>query len=555
MESGSAVAIALTTIILCGILVSTPVDGGYQSISVLDGRGDTIAYTFQERRASGYPEIDIISLETLDRITRVEAYLTVRDDIERSFGYIYSMSIGGITISCDNGTVQVFRISDEEIIDDVDVEVTQQQIMAEIPKSILEGDFEINASAQKYILDFEDTKTIDNYYDSISGEGASTVSQYQILLEDDTNDIRFSYVDESIQKAEHLDILHIIVKDASDPVSLEMVLAGDALIDPLISYSFTTGEDSFVITDGKEDRERSTGSISDVEISGSTVRVSFYHEGLKAGETIGGSAKEELPAGEWIEDTCPHSPRTQLDISPPGIGSDIGLSLIISGDGRGELIITTSGYDSDVETGLLDSLDKDQSGHVDEVEKAAFLDPVKEAIETDPIIIVNGRDADIDDVTVILDTDGAMEFTIRIVFTVDVTPEIGIEILPLRENIGSKSGLEMNCEMEISVPEDHRIDPFSLEPFGLGNHISAKGNSVNLISDDPEDLDLFTTGMSFTYKERTVIEPSEDPVVYEDIPQWAYVLGIVILIIAVIVIYRFGRGKRTVPEDYYMEDR
>ena len=66
------------------------------------------------------------------------------------------------------------------------------------------------------------------------------------------------------------------------------------------------------------------------------------------------------------------------------------------------------------------------------------------------------------------------------------------------------------------------------------------------------DLSLMANGVSFTVREKTDTSGNEK-VSYEDVPAWAYVLGVLFLAGAAVLVYRIARGRKELPppgEDY-----
>jgi hypothetical protein len=536
---------ALPLAIIFSILItSLPFsNGAYPDTIVVDAREDVILNEFKERKVSGHSEIDIVSLETFDRVTRVEAYLTMNDDIMDVFGFIYSMSVGGVSIVYDNGTFQVFRDSDQEELDDVDVRVTERQIVAELPKSRLEGEFLINATAQEYILDYGQDLSFENYFDVVEGGETSTISQYQISAEDPTGDVRFSFIDQSAGSAPHLDIARMEIEDVGGSSRITMSLEGDPAGRDL-EFMIFLGSDGYRIDgSGAHSLPDANRPINDHQISDIEVTLVLGGDPPSPGEVLRGSSREDLEGGGWLEDSCPDIPFKQLDIFPFGTGETLEMALVIGDDMEGTLTVSSGGYDSS----LVSALDKDGSGAIESNEEASVLDAIVLALKDDYPVSIDEEEPD--NLGVDADLSSSLEFSLTTSFLLDSLDSIVIGIVPFRTTMPLEEEIFLSVKLTIELPEGYRIVPLTLYPEELGNHMTPDSAKIIFDSEDPVDLDLLSGGISFEVKEDKDEQPQDDEVVYEDVPTWVYVLGILALIAIALIIIRSGKRKSPPGDD------
>ncbi len=547
---------AVSSVILLSLFILSThmAEASYSGQGIYDPAGDVILHSFKERRVSGHEEIDIVSLETFDRVARVEVYLTLDGEIEDTFGYIYSMSIGGVTVIYDNGTFQVFRDRDQKVLDDIEVKATDGQIFAEIPKSEMEPEFKINATAQEFILDYGSELTFENYYDSVEGEGTSTISKFQLSLADDDNDVRFSFVETDVGEAPHLDIIGMEVTGEGDVTEISMDLS-DLSTDHDMEFTISIGTDRYRITRDEAIPLQDDGrSVLDHTVEQKRVTLRLNGEGPYPGETISGTAKESLADGGWMDDRCPDLPFSQLDLLPYGSGGSLSLSLIINDDGSGSLRISTSDLDHFAEDGLIESADLDSSGSVDADEIETLFAEIITGLKNEPMITSGGESIVGSIVPIhsgIRDT-GPLEIGIEVNFNVGLPNDgtVDLDVIPFRSTFPPSDDIEIDLSCSIVLPDGYKILPYTIEPGGLGNHFTSDPGTISLNSNDQGDIDLFTTGFSFEIMKETVREDGEGSVTYEDVPTWAYVLGFIILIGIAVLIIRSGRIKEPPTEDY-----
>jgi len=531
------------------------VTGSYLGQTVFDVQEDITLYNVKERKVGGHPELDIVSLETFDRGTWVDAYLTIVDDISETFGYIYTMSIGGVEVIFDNGTFMVSSQREDDLLDFVEVEVNGQQLHAEVPKLRMdEGDFIINGSASEYILDHTSEITLENYYDSVSGETTNPLAKYQVEATDDRNDVRFSYLDISIRDSPSLDMISMTVERKSAQYALIMEFADPPVNSQFLSYEFGIGSDRFLLT-GEEvttlvGERRPSGHLYD----GNTVAIYYSGEAPSPGEVLSGKAREELEGGSWLEDSCPDNNAKQLDIFPCDLGSRFTFAFEFMTLGEGSLMVSTSDLTSDQEWALLKGIDADSDGNVETGEIEGAVAPIKAEILYLPLASVDGSNG-ITDLDFVMDGIDEDEISLGWECEFDTGLDSGNEVVfsipPFRHGDLIDPEEEMVLEMYIKVPEGYRIVPGSLEPDGLANHLDQDPNELIVSSSDPADLDLFTTGVNFRIEKIEESNPADDPVAYEDAPTWFFVLAILLVVGIMIWMYIRARKKREEPpEDF-----
>jgi len=518
------------------MVFSGPGNGVYPGEEILDASLDVLSYSIAEREVQGYGDIDILSLETFDRVYSVDAYLTVRGEVRDDLGYIYSMSVGGVSVIYDNGTVQGMTSEGDPL--DVDAEIVSgNQIHAQIRKTWMdEGDPVLNASAQLFFLDYNGERRFENYYDVVEGDGVvSPVSRYQVSLTDGRNDVRFSFLESARAELPEIDIASLEVSRSGGDVRMEMRIPGGASPDAV--YTFHLGDESFVMREGRLSGEGS-GPLSDQGVEGEVVFIEFRGDILPGG-TAYCEARMERQDGGWFEDVCPDEPLLFLDIFPFSCGSRVDMELRIDDDLSGEFRVTTS----DLPEGITDAMDGDSSGDLSAEEvDSVFADVVlglEEAVRSDGSSVV-------EDVSV---TAGDDSFTVIMSLALDTLSSI--EIVPMRELVGG-SGPDVELSFTVSLPEGYSVIPDTLRPEGLSNYLTDGSGSISMTSREIGDLSLMANGVSFTVREKTDTTGNEK-VSYEDVPAWAYVLGVLFLAGAAVLVYRIARGRKELPppgEDY-----
>lgn len=550
-----ALAAAVVLLSLSIMFFSAPAKASYDGQIILDGRGDVRAYTIEERSASGHEEIDIISLETFERVARVEAYLTMKEDISPDFGYLYTVSVGGVTASYDNGTIMVTRSSDgEDLTDEVDVEIESNQMSMVVQKIIMEdGNLEINGSAVEYLLDSGSELTQENYYDVVKGEGSESVTPYQVSLTDSEGDVKFNFIEMGSGSDPDIDIIRMEANPRGDSIILKMYLEGTPFAEGSEEYTFVIGDSSYRYDPkGVRQMEGTFSTIEDHGISDNSVFIEVRGPVLEPGILVHGSSRIEEGEGGWQEDICPDRKDFQLDLFPFATGGIVDMSLSIDSTGEVEMSISTYDYDPALESLIVDSCDIDSSGNVDAAEVDSILDPLIEGLEkTPPISFGQGVEATIEYMHEGLTDGSELRITMRASMTIDLYMEdsIDVDISSFRSSLESIPEEDLQVDLFITLPADWEIMPLSISPEQLGNHLSLDKRTMEMNSKDPSAIDLMGGGINFEFRYDPEEEPQQDPVVYEDVPSWVYVLiGLVILGIAVIII-RFSWQREKPPED------
>lgn len=550
-----ALAAAVVLLSLSIMFFSAPAKASYDGQIILDGRGDVRAYTIEERSASGHEEIDIISLETFERVARVEAYLTMKEDISPDFGYLYTVSVGGVTASYDNGTIMVTRSSDgEDLSDEVDVEIESNQMSMVVQKIIMEdGNLEINGSAVEYLLDSGSELTQENYYDVVKGEGSESVTPYQVSLKDSEGDVKFNFIEMGSGSDPDIDIIRMEANPRGDSIILKMYLEGTPFAEGSEEYTFVIGDSSYRYDPTSvRQMEGTFSTIEDHGISDNSVFIEVRGPVLEPGILVHGSSRIEEGEGGWQEDICPDRKDFQLDLFPFATGGIVDMSLSIDSTGEVEMSISTYDYDPALESLIVDSCDIDSSGNVDAAEVDSILDPLIEGLEkTPPISFGQGVEATIEYMHEGLTDGSELRITMRASMTIDLYMEdsIDVDISSFRSSLESIPEEDLQVDLFITLPADWEIMPLSISPEQLGNHLSLDKRTMEMNSKDPSAIDLMGGGINFEFRYDPEEEPQQDPVVYEDVPSWVYVLiGLVILGIAVIII-RFSWKREKPPED------
>jgi hypothetical protein len=557
----SKLLLLMVVTIISGNLIpwNDGVSGAYNGQSVFDSSSDVIQYTVKERKASGYSELDIISLETFDRGTRVEGFLTLSDDVMDTFGYIYIISIGGVEVIFDNGTVSASSRSDDDLTEDVDLQVNGQQVSVDIPKFIMEdGEIFFIGSATKYVLDHTSEITFENYYDSVEGTSSNPLSKYQADIDDDRNDVRYSYPEPISGDAPHIDIISMGVEKIGNDIQITMILSDDPRSNETISYEFGIGEDRFKLSGEELISLVGTREPVGYGYDERFVSVIVAGPGPFPGEVINGIVKEELDGGSWYEDSCPDQPVSQLDIFPLDMGYDLTFTLTIDETiGEGVLEISTSDLDSSQERALLEAFDKDEDQVVSDEEVSSTMEPVRSGLLENLKIEVN-KVSVIDSISFFhggLNGEGEVTLGWRIVIDTDLKDlgELELSIPPFHQGGSMDPELELKLKMDFKIPAGYKILPSSIEPEGLINKLDVSQRSIELNSNDPTDLVLFSSGIEFKVirDQGTSSEQEDDPVVYEDVPTWFYVICVLVVLVIMIWMYMRARKKREMPpEDF-----
>ncbi len=549
-------ALVIISILIVGYFLPA-IDAAYDNQKVLDGRGDVRAFTIRERRVSGHSEIDIISLETFERVARVEAYLTTVDDISPDFGFIYTISLGGITASYDNGSILVTRVSDgEDLTGEVEVEIDGNQMSMVVQKTQMDDtEMNINASSLEYILDYGMERSQENYYDIVEGVGSGSVTPYQVSLSDPESDVMFNYLEETTGSDPDIDISSMMISGGSGSIRLEMSLEGEAFGTGSEEYIFQLGEQ--VIRYQRDQVEQLEGDHSNILDSGTEenlVYVVIQRSLPSPGELLQGSSLIEDEDGGWMEDTCPDRPHYQLDIFPFASGDTVEVQLGIGPDGKTVLSISTFDYDPSLESMIIGSCDLDSSGDIEEEEIDTLFDPILQGLKMDPPIKINGKDEDISlefEYSGLMNT-SPLKINLKVSFNMDLDKKekVSIEIAPFRTKTSRISTDPIHIDLIMYLPDDWEILPLSLFPVDLGNYLSLDKGTVEIISDEPLKMDMTLGGISFDVRYDPMEEdPSNDPVKYEDIPLWVYIVLILAVIGICLLIIKLTSRRGPPPED------
>jgi hypothetical protein len=552
----SASAVLFTLIILLSTAGNLPDSRAFHDEQViLDGRDDVILYRIRERSASGQEDIDIVSLETQERITRVEAYLNLKTDISSDLGYLYTLSIGGISTTYDNDTFSIVRISDgEDLSGEVDAEVSGRRMSVTLPKSVLtEGNREINGSAVKYTL--ASGKFEEYYFDIVEGFGQGTVTPYQVSLDDPDGDVRFSFVEAGTGSDPGIDIIRMVIKKSGQWLEIGMFLAGTPFTSGTEVYRFLLGDRIFFYDIEGVIQETGEGtSVVNHRQESNALYIELEYSSPATGILIGGRSRSEGEEGAWQEDSCPERSDFQLDVFPFATGSTLDVLFRISETGEAELKISSYDYDPALESLIVESCDLDSSGAVEVEEMDHLLKPIEMSLMETPLLMINGEAPEM---VVVFNHSGILDSSsLRIDLAVSISAggsgkeERLVEILPLREVSAEVRDDEILSDLYIELPEGMVILALTISPGELGNHLSIDRRTIETSSTGATDFNSITAGISFEVKEKPPEEETENNVAYEDVPWWVYVVAVVIVLIVFLMAIRFTLRKDPPPEDY-----
>jgi hypothetical protein len=313
------------------------------------------------------------------------------------------------------------------------------------------------------------------------------------------------------------------------------------------------GDTSFKYdSNGVNQVEGTFASIVDHGTSENSVFLEVRGPVLEPGALVHGSSMAETEVGGWQEDACPDRKDFQLDLFPFATGGNVDMSLSIDSTGGVEMSVSTYDYDPSLESLIRDSCDMDSSGNVDDGEVDSFLDPLIEGLEkTPPISFAQGSDVTIEYLHQGLTDASDLRVTMSASMTIDLDREdvIDVDVSPFRPSLDSIPEEDIEVLLLIVLPPDWEMLPLSISPELLGNHLSLDKGTIEIRSEDPSAIDLLGGGINFEIRYDADEQAQADPVVYEDVPPWVYVLlGLVVLGIAVIII-RFSWKRERPPED------
>lgn len=227
---------------------------------------------------------------------------------------------------------------------------------------------------------------------------------------------------------------------------------------------------------------------------------------------------------------------------------------MIGANGRVELSIATYDYDPSLESMIIGSCDLDSSGEIEKEEIDTLFDPIIKGLKMDPPIKINEKDEDISvefEYSGLIDT-SLLKITMKVSLNTDLDKKemMSIEIVPFRTKTSRISNDPIHMDLLMDLPDDWEILPLSLFPVEMGNYLSLDKGTVEVISDEPLKMDMILGGISFDLRyDPSEADPSNDPVKYEDVPLWVYIVLILAVIGICLLIIKLTTKRGPPPED------
>ncbi len=552
-------------------LISTLLPAGASDLlEMTDEKGDVIWRGFVSRQVDGYREIDIVSLTSSASLQDVTVELTMKDDVSDSLGYVYSVSAFGINIAYTEGDFQVWKWENEIIeIDNVQTGVNGEVITCVLPRTVISGELMLNATAQYYIPSGLVTSS-ENYYDGVGefGEGtrAPSIGDLDRHYIDPSGDVEMSYYDERTVNKGAVDILFFSA-DLNDDIIFSISMEDDIAVDGTINYSFfgagieviySGGDTAFIIDDGILGE-----TLDDVEISGPNLMVTVPGSEVKS--SLGPAfAAVRMDEGDesYSIDMVPDDPYAYNDLLPFPSGEKELLSIHVQSPERVVMTREFTGFSSREAEDIRSMLDDDGDGSVTRLELDLFFKPssdisLEDSHESD--VRLDGR---IGSLTMSLSTEGILgsspssgevRITWKLAYTFDSpsrdTHHIELEgpSDPLRSYTfypGTQGSTSLHLRIELN--SSWRLDPLSLEPSIISNHMGPDAGTIDMEM-DPEEYSRFEAGeLYFEFYRRSEYDDDE---VADDQEEggflWLYISILVGMLIVIVMIHIWSKSRET----------
>jgi hypothetical protein len=546
----------LGLLLLISILPASDITSG-ERISLTDEEEDVVWSGFTQRKAGGHGEIDIISLESKESITDITVVLGMAEDISAEMGYLYTVSIGGIHVSYQEGTFEVWRWDNAvEPVDNVQTGIAQDEITVVLSKSKVQSPLVLNATAQMYLIDWVTGRTKENYFDKVGnfdeGSRAPAIGDYEFAYTDPEGDVYVSYRDEDIVDEPGLDIISVHV-DRGDEVQVSLELGGPPEMEDVTRYIIVMGHLWVEISAGsarvyRDDRLEMT---TDVDLSGNTMLVevplSLFEEDLGI---IVAMAKREIDRDTYIIDQLPDDLSSVSELLPFAPGSRREIDIHVSSPSNVVMTRSYGGFSQAAAEAVRGSIDADGDGYVSSAEAEEIFPPVGGEGEEDDHLSDLRMDGRTGSLTIRVDHSGLIgdiysneDLSITWAFNFTFTPgsgdshslDVDIDYLDPGILIPSDEPMEEEVyRVKIWMGQGWRIDVLTLEPPELSNSADLQGTSVDheFSGEDARDFDSGSIEFDMIRVSDSG-ETDDDEVEDDDGPTWLYIMILFVMILVV----------------------
>ena len=534
-----------------------------ESISIADGEEDVVWSGFTQRKASGHGEIDIISLKSTASITDITVVLELSEDISEDIGYLYTISIGGVHISYQEGSFEVWRWENAvEPVDNVQTGMAGSEITVVLSRSKVQTPLVLNATAQMYIIDWVTGLTKENYFDKVGNfdgsPGGGAPGDHEIAYDDPDGDVYVSYRDEKVVDNPSLDIISVHT-DRGQEVRVSLELGGPPGTEEDTRYTVIMGHVwvRMVGGDARIYRDDRLEGTSDVEISGNTMLVelpvSLFEEGIGL---IIATSRKDIDRDTYLSDQLPDDLAGISELLPFAPGSRREIDIHVRSPSSVVMTRSYGGFSNAAAMAVRVSIDADGDGYVSSGEAGDIFPPLgDDEEETSHLsdLLMDGRTGSLDiwvgHEGLVGDISSGEELRIFWTFNFTFSPSrddrhsLEVDIDYYDPGILIPHGEPDSSEVYrviIRTGEGWRMDVLSLEPAVLSNSADVEGKIVDhrFQGEDARGFDAGSIEFQITEKEDDG-QSDDDTAEDDDGPIWLYmlILGVMILIIAGAVIW------------------
>lgn len=531
------------------LMIPSAADG--EGVLVSDGIGDVIRTGYVDVEVGGYGEIDIISLSSTETISDMTIVLECSEDITDEVGYLYTISVSGIHIAYQDGIFQVWRLGGEvQTVDNVQTGVSDNEITIVVMKTSIVEDLVLNATANFYALDLTAGATSESYYDlagQIDGRTRAP-GDYTISYDDDEGDVRLIYLDQRPADEDGLDIVSLSIFQGTD-ITFKLRLFDEPIFGESVEYRIFIGKIKLIWSNGAAFLYPLDGGREGIDssVEGETIELIVPEEDLEG--DIGGVivlTRLEIDENTYIEDLLPDDPYSLSELIPfpPGTRREIKLDLRSPDNVIMER--SYSNFHSLAREDIRSSVDTNEDGNVDASEAASFI----EGLEDDLLSSDHDEDLTLDG------QEGTMELSILetgLIGPVDSSTQIEISfILEFMFDTSDVWEYRYDVEIEfidpgffsslvldedqvdylvlINISEGWELNPLSLEPAELSNHIAHGGTVVEHTLEGKDAREFDPGSISFEIRKKSSIDvDDDDEAVGEDLT-WLYVIILIVMV-------------------------
>jgi hypothetical protein len=504
--------IILAALFLLTSVLATKDAIGIEDTTIEDEAGDVISSETVERIVSGYGEIDIVSLVSVQDLTTVTVTLTTVDSMETGDEYSYDITVGDIYASYSDGELEIDTFSSTT---STTGEVIENELILEIPRSELNATW-FYISARTYFFDWESFENTATYTDDIDYDPFVDFTRapdtFNRDLTDETGDVmETTDIETPVSDRPELDILAIsLINSGSDEITLEMEMAGQVTDDDRITYTiylddayieYSAGDGYINYHDG--------GSSTTVSASGTKIIAVLDETRISSTDYINADAEYfDWEEGINIYDDAGTSGWGDIDLE--GL-FDMEMSIAMKFEDIDEIEIrfTISIGEGNYSRMMRTEMDSDEDGTITEeeiesqIEDDAMMDPIdSDMISMDGISPRVASDLEYSGLTGPADSKDPLTITMITILSFDLedrdnhTFRIGPDSQTSYEN--TRSGEIQSAEetvssffpvsFEISLPSGWTVDPDSVKPSGLTDHI--EDGRIKMDAEELEDIGL-----------------------------------------------------------------